>query len=171
MVDARCRVCAAVREDTLQKDGGSIAPCASCGGEMERIFQMAGRKTSDVHVDSIPGGLYIKHGLCNEDGTPRRYDSYSEIRREEERRGLIPYVTHEVDPASGSDKNPYTQRFIGLPAALNPEDEARRIAAWHEHEKAEGFAPPKPAEKPRGISMGANRDPKGATKEIIKAHI
>jgi hypothetical protein len=171
MVDARCRVCAVVRKDTLQKDGGSIASCASCGGEMERIFQMAGEKTSDVHVDSIPGGLYIKHGLCNEDGTPRRYDSYSEIRREEERRGLIPYVTHEVDPASGSDKNPYTQRFIGLPASLTPEDEARRIAAWHEHEKAEGFAPPKPAEKQRGISVGAHRDPKGETKEIIKAHI
>lgn len=33
-----------------------------------------------VRPDSIPGGLEIAHGLCNEDGTPRRYDSWTEIR-------------------------------------------------------------------------------------------
>lgn len=171
MVDARCKTCATVRKDTLQRDNGSIAPCAACGSEMERVLQMAFEPTSNVHGDDIPGGMLIHHGICNEDGTPRRYYSYSEMAREAERRGVVNVATHEVDPASGSDKSAFTQRFIGLPAALSPEDEARRVAAWHEHEKAEGFAQAKPAEPQRGISMGANRDPRGATKEIIKAHL
>lgn len=34
-----------------------------------------------IATDSIPGGLEIKHGLCYEDGTPRRFDSKSEIKR------------------------------------------------------------------------------------------
>jgi hypothetical protein len=32
--------------------------------------------------DSIEGGIEIAHGLCNADGTPRRYDSRSEIKLE-----------------------------------------------------------------------------------------
>lgn len=31
--------------------------------------------------DDIPGGLDVKHGICNPDGTPRRYYSKSEIRK------------------------------------------------------------------------------------------
>lgn len=38
--------------------------------------------------DDIPGGLLIEHGLCNPDGTPRRYDSYTEIKRACAERGL-----------------------------------------------------------------------------------
>lgn len=34
-----------------------------------------------IATDGIPGGLLIKHGICNEDGTPKRYDSKSEIKR------------------------------------------------------------------------------------------
>lgn len=38
-------------------------------------------EASMVATDSIPGGMEIKHGLCNPDGTPRRFDSKSDIRR------------------------------------------------------------------------------------------
>src|ERR1043165_457482 len=41
-----------------------------------------------IAVDSIPGGLWVRHGLCNEDGSPRRYDSVSEIKAEAYRRNL-----------------------------------------------------------------------------------
>jgi hypothetical protein len=44
--------------------------------------------TNDVIGDDIPGGIEIRHGLCNEDGTPRRYYSKSEIAKEAARRGL-----------------------------------------------------------------------------------
>jgi len=38
--------------------------------------------------DSIPGGIMIRHGICNPDGSPRRYDSKTDIRAEADRRGL-----------------------------------------------------------------------------------
>lgn len=44
-----------------------------------------------LRPDSIPGGLVIEHGLCNADGTPRRYDSHSEIRLECAKRNLMPW--------------------------------------------------------------------------------
>lgn len=42
-----------------------------------------------VRPDSIPGGMVIEHGLCNEDGSPRTYYSQTEITRECEKRGLL----------------------------------------------------------------------------------
>ncbi len=42
-----------------------------------------------VRPDSIPGGLEIAHGLCNEDGTPRRYDSWTEIKDAARAKGLM----------------------------------------------------------------------------------
>ena len=44
-----------------------------------------------VRPDSIPGGLEIFHGLCNEDGSPRTYYSHSEITLECQKRGLMPW--------------------------------------------------------------------------------
>lgn len=60
--------------------------------------------------DSIPGGLVIRHGLCNEDGTPRRYDSKSEIALEAKRRGMVNYVRHQ--PPKGTDKSRHTSRWV-----------------------------------------------------------
>jgi hypothetical protein len=34
-----------------------------------------------IATDDIPGGLEIRHGICNDDGTPRRYYSKSAIER------------------------------------------------------------------------------------------
>lgn len=34
-----------------------------------------------IAMDSIPGGIMIRHGICNPDGTPKRYDSMSDIKR------------------------------------------------------------------------------------------
>lgn len=66
---------------------------------------------SFTHIpDEIPGGVDIKHGLCNEDGTPRRYFSRSEIAAEAKRRGLVNYVRHVG--TKGGDKNPHTTRWI-----------------------------------------------------------
>ena len=42
-----------------------------------------------IWPDDIPGGIQIAHGLCHTDGTPRRFDSRSAIRREAAARGLI----------------------------------------------------------------------------------
>lgn len=34
-----------------------------------------------IASDGIPGGLEIKHGICNPDGTPKKYYSKSEIKK------------------------------------------------------------------------------------------
>ena len=133
MVDARCSACHRERLDFLVRDKGAIAPC-DCGGELEIITRETGHSTPHVHGDDIPGGILIHHGICNLDGTPRRYDSKSAMRREAELRGVVNVVRHETDPKTGSDKSKFTQRFVGAPSSLNPEQEAERIAAWHADE-------------------------------------
>lgn len=50
------------------------------------------RLAPPVWMDSIPGGLMIEHGLCHDDGTPKRYDSRSEIRRACAVKGLMAWT-------------------------------------------------------------------------------
>ncbi len=50
------------------------------------------RQAARVRPDSIPGGVLIAHGLCNPDGTPRRFDSQSEIRQACAVKGLTPWT-------------------------------------------------------------------------------
>lgn len=58
-----------------------------------RVCPVVPRRSAPVvRPDSIPGGLLIHHGLCNPDGTPRRYDSHSEIALECQKRGLVKWT-------------------------------------------------------------------------------
>lgn len=116
MIDTRCTACGEIRPDKFidlevsgpLAEGGNQCPC---GGVVERVM-LAGH-ASAVHGDDIPGGLYIKHGLCHDDGTPRRFDSKSEIRRAAAEKGLTWGATnHVTNPRSGSDKNPHTSRWV-----------------------------------------------------------
>lgn len=50
--------------------------------------------------DEIPGGIEIAHGICNEDGTPKRYYSRSEIKLACAVKGLVPY--HDVYAEGGN---------------------------------------------------------------------
>lgn len=61
--------------------------------------------TGVVVEDSIPGGYLVEHGLCNPDGSPRRYYSKSEMRREADKRGLVNAVRH-------IDGSPHTVRWV-----------------------------------------------------------
>jgi len=45
--------------------------------------------TATIWPDDIPGGVLIEHGLCNADGSARRFDSRSAIRREAAAKGLM----------------------------------------------------------------------------------
>ena len=67
-------------------------------------------KPPAVIGDDIPGGVEIKHGLCNRDGTPHRYYSKSEMAKEAKKRGLENYVVHQ--PEKGSDRSKNTQRWV-----------------------------------------------------------
>lgn len=87
--------------------------CDKCQKELvvgEWPFCPHGFGSQTIITDSIPGGVEIKHGLCNEDGTPRKFYSKSEIAKEAAKRGLVNRVEHVTAP--GTDKNPYTTRWI-----------------------------------------------------------
>jgi hypothetical protein len=71
---------------------GERPPCPICGEATSTLW----RASSNVITDDIPGGLEIRHGICNEDGTPRKYYSKSEIVKEAKRKGYsvgtdVPY--------------------------------------------------------------------------------
>lgn len=51
--------------------------CVECGKSTDTYWS----GTYMVNSDDLPGGLEIKHGICNPDGTPRKYYSKSEIRK------------------------------------------------------------------------------------------
>jgi hypothetical protein len=54
--------------------------CEQCQGPLT-IYSHACRPTPGIATDDIPGGVDIHHGICNPDGTPKRYYSKTEIRR------------------------------------------------------------------------------------------
>lgn len=101
-----------------------VVACPECGKETERAWLT---KPSNVIGDDIPGGIWIRHGLCNEDGSPRKYYSHSEMRAEAKRRDLVNAVRHTTGP--DSDKSKHTVIWTSIPA-----NEEERLAAWHAHE-------------------------------------
>lgn len=88
MIDSVCPACAAVVIDHLVSSVETLPACEDCGATVERLWL----RGPTLRPDSIPGGVWIEHGICNTDGTPRRYDSRSEMRDECVARGLVPWT-------------------------------------------------------------------------------
>lgn len=107
MYDRRCPACEAVMIDCWEPIMAPDVPCKECGKPTERTWFT---HPASVIADEIPGGVEIRHGLCNEDGSPRRYYSKSEIAAEAKRRGLTQAVRHT--PEQGSDKSRHTTRWV-----------------------------------------------------------
>ena len=133
MVDVKCPKCETVRIDVLLRERNEAGeyiypPCEALvvdqHAEVEGVpvFETTphrcGATTERVHLgtsagvvdDSIPGGLYIENALCHSDGTPRRFDSRTELRRAEKAAGYTNYVVHQG--GKGSDRSKHTQRFV-----------------------------------------------------------
>lgn len=127
--DRICRDCEETMIDLLEPINAPNIPCP-CGGTFERVWLQGA--ANGVIDDSIPGGLEIKNALCNPDGTPKRYDSHSDIKRAAEAGGWTNHVEHI--PAKGSDRSKHTVRWTGAPNCCTPELEAARVKAWHDHE-------------------------------------
>lgn len=84
--------------------------CPICGGTTATLWRGSAASVVD---DSIPGGVLIRHGLCDkETGEPVRYYSKTEIAQEAKRRGLHNHVEHV--PVPGTDKSPYTVRWDSM---------------------------------------------------------
>lgn len=105
LYDVKCNKCDKewVRYSTVNNRAN---PCETCGEAVELLFKAA----NSVIGDDIPGGIEIRHGLCNEDGSPRRYYSKSEIAAEAKRRDLVNIVRHAPD--KGSDKSKHTVKWV-----------------------------------------------------------
>ena len=95
-----------VQIDVMEPVNRPMTMCPQCGAETQRVWLS---KPANIVGDEIPGGYWVKHGICNEDGTPRKYYSKSEMRREAERRGLVNRVEH-VGTRDG-DKSKHTTRW------------------------------------------------------------
>jgi hypothetical protein len=106
--DRICTKCEAKMIDSWEPIETPTVLCANCGEPTERAWFQLG-KTPNVISDDIPGGIEIRHGLCNEDGSPRTYYSKTEIRKEAERRGLVQRVEHTTE--RGTDKNKHTVKW------------------------------------------------------------
>lgn len=110
MYDRQCEK-GHIRIDLMEPVTAPEVFCAKCGSPSSRIWT---GKAPGVKADEIPGGVWIKHGLCNEDGSPRKYYSHSEMAEEAKRRGVVNVVEHVTEP--GTDKNPHTVKWTGSPA-------------------------------------------------------
>lgn len=78
--------------------------CSSChyGSQPLPFGQAPG-----VIADDIPGGVLMHHGICNEDGTPKRYYSKTDIRRAAFEKNLFnlgdtPKVNPRIEDAKAS---------------------------------------------------------------------
>lgn len=109
MYDRKGVSCEHVLVDCWEPITPPTVVCPECGGETQRVWLNS--KSPNVIGDDIPGGYEVKHGACNEDGSPRKFYSKSEIVRAAKERGWVPHVQHVTDPRSGSDKSKHTKRW------------------------------------------------------------
>lgn len=106
MDDMQCVRCEKQFIDVLTRDlGDTEFTCAHCGGKCVKVF--IGKPPSVIGDEC---DITVKHGLCNPDGSPRRYRSKAEMAAEGRRRNLTNAVDHIGAP--GSDKNRNTQRWV-----------------------------------------------------------
>lgn len=85
-VDVACPQCAHLQIDAYVEIP-TYPTCPTCNIPMLRTY-LPGQMASVVG-DDIPGGVEIKHGICNPDGTPKKYYSHSEIRRAADQAGYV----------------------------------------------------------------------------------
>ena len=77
-----------------------------CAGRMARVWLPG--KANSVIGDEID--VWVKHGLCHDDGSPRHFTSRAEMAQVAGSKGLENHVVHIG--ARGSDKSKHTTRWI-----------------------------------------------------------
>ena len=103
--DRTCDACGEAMIDCFEPVTPPDVPCRKCGAATRRTWFA---KPSNVISDECDVTVY--HGICNPDGTPRRYRSKQEMREEAARRGMTNHVVHMG--SKGSDKSRHTSRWI-----------------------------------------------------------
>lgn len=106
MYDRSCAACGATQIDCWEPVTPPTVHCSACGAATTRAWL---QHAAAVIGDDIPGGIEIRHGICHDDGSPKRYYSKSEMVRAAAEKGLVNYVRHVPD--RGSDKSKETTRW------------------------------------------------------------
>ena len=110
MIDLQCSACGHTKIDHLVRDIDSLPPydCPEC---QQKTFEkvLLPSTLGTVIDDSIPGGFWAKNGICNPDGTPKRYDSWTDVKKAADKAGLVNRVRH-VGTKSG-DRSKHTVRW------------------------------------------------------------
>lgn len=104
IIDLKCATCERIQLDHLERDEDKSRPDC-CGTAMERVFLPTQR--NNVIGDEID--VEIRNGLCMPDGSPRRFRSRTELRKAEQKAGMLNYVQHVG--GKGSDKSTHTRRW------------------------------------------------------------
>lgn len=102
MFDFLCPSCGTQNIDVLCKS--SERKVCTCGTLMDRVWLTKPPAAIGDEID-----IEIKNGLCNTDGSPRRFTSKAEIARAAKEKGLVNVVEHIGRP--GSDKSKHTTRW------------------------------------------------------------
>jgi hypothetical protein len=75
--------------DQLGWDYDLPLPCPDCKAPTYLDYDMQFGKAPGLITDDIPGGVEIRHGIMNDDGSPKRYYSKSDIKRACNEKGLV----------------------------------------------------------------------------------
>ena len=54
--------------------------CPECG-EVTRLVADDRNESHGIITDNFPGGLMVRHAICHEDGSPKRYDSKTDMKK------------------------------------------------------------------------------------------
>jgi putative FmdB family regulatory protein len=92
---------------SVKQSGWAPCPAPRCNGIGDKVWRA---NASSVIADDIPGGMEVRHGICNPDGTPKRYYSKSEMAKAAAASGWTNYVVH--NPPPGTDKSKHTNRWV-----------------------------------------------------------
>lgn len=107
MYDRECQSCLKITLDHYEPITFDTLVVCECGGPTHRVFTS---KANGVIGDDIPGGYWVRHGICNEDGSPKKYYSKSDMIKAAKEKGVMNVVEHV--PERGSDKSKHTTRWI-----------------------------------------------------------
>jgi|SRR5262245_27506425 len=125
-----CAPCAVGLDHWAWDDDATVPVCAACGASMVSVRAVVA-KAPTVIGDACD--VVIEHAICHPDGTPKRFTSKSEMRREAAARGYMNVVEHK--PLPGTDKSKFTTRWATSPppgydprpmALLTPDEQRER---------------------------------------------
>lgn len=104
LLDLKCATCDRTVMDHLERDEDKSRPDC-CGVTMERVFLPTGR--GQVQGDECD--VWVKHGICNPDGSARHFTSKQDMRRAADAAGQTNYVEHKG--TKGGDRSRHTSRW------------------------------------------------------------